>query len=93
MIEPGTLIVGVSEEGILHQLQLCRSEGGTELWLGAWWDPGCPNIPLSPWSTFSPQFPYMLALYSGCIYIFPTRHLSSLLSGAKTYATPEPGMK
>lgn len=28
VIEPGTLIVGVSKEGILHQLQLCGGQGG-----------------------------------------------------------------
>lgn len=68
MIEPGALIIGIGEEGVLHQLQLCRSQGGTGLWLGARWDPGCPSIPPSPWSTPSPQLHYMLALYSGCTH-------------------------
>lgn len=31
MIEPGTLIVGVSKEGILHQLQLCGGQEGVGL--------------------------------------------------------------
>ena len=52
MIEPGTLIIGVGEKGILYQLQLCRGQGGT----GSWWAPGRPNIPPSPRSTSSPQF-------------------------------------
>lgn len=29
MIEPGALIIGVSKEGILHQLQLCRGARDT----------------------------------------------------------------
>lgn len=39
MIEPGTLIVGVSEKGILHQLQLCKDQEGKGLvgmLVGSW---------------------------------------------------------
>ena len=56
MVEPGTLIIGVSEEGVLHQLQLCRSQGGMGLWLGPCLAPGRLNIPPSPWSSSSLQF-------------------------------------
>lgn len=31
MIEPGTLIIGVSKEGILYQLQLCGGQEGMGL--------------------------------------------------------------
>lgn len=55
MIKPGTLIIGVSEEGILHQLQLCRFPGGMVLWSGHWWAPGHSNTLPSSWSTSSPQ--------------------------------------
>lgn len=95
MIEPGALIIGVSEEGVLHQLQLCRSQGGTGLWLGVWWDPGCPNIPpllgVPPALSFTICWLCMAAVYIS--FIFPTGHLSSLLSGAECYVPPEPGMK
>lgn len=56
MVEPGTLIIGVSEEGVLHQLQLCGGHGGMGLWLGPCLAPGHPNIPPSPWSSSSLQF-------------------------------------
>lgn len=47
VIEPGALIIGVREEGVLHQLQFCRGQGGTGY--------GHPRVRPSPWSTASPQ--------------------------------------
>lgn len=95
MIEPGALVIGVSEEGVLHQLQLCRSQGGTGLRLGVWWDPGCPNILPAPWRTSRPHFTvcWLCTVAVYLRFISPTRHLSSLLSGAECYAPPEPGTK
>lgn len=35
VIEPGTLIIGVSKEGILHQLQLCGGQEGCVSMVGS----------------------------------------------------------
>lgn len=91
MIEPGTLIIGVSEEGILHQLQLCRGPGGTGLWLGSW----LPQHPTLSLVSLQSLIACMPAFYTSYIYqfsIFPL-DMSSLLSGAESCAPPETGMK
>lgn len=68
VIEPGTLIIGVGEEGILYQLQLCGDQGGT----GCGQDPG--GLLAAPTSHTHPGVPpalgfiYLLALHSSYIY-------------------------
>lgn len=88
MIEPGTLIIGVSEEGILHELQLWRGQGGTELCLGHWWALSCPNIPPLPPSTFrfTICWPGTAAAYTS--FVFPMGHLSSFLPWTESYVPP-----
>lgn len=65
MVEPGTLIIGVSEEGVLHQLQLCRGQGGMALWLGPFWAPVYPYILPSLWRTSCLQFHLYASLTQG----------------------------
>ena len=63
MVEPGTLIIGVSEEGVLHQLQLCRGQGGMVLWLGPFWAPVYPHILPSLWRTSCLQFHWAMVSF------------------------------
>lgn len=86
MVEPGTLIIGVSEESVLHQLQLCRGQGGMGLWLGPFWAPVYPHRLPSPWRTSCLQLDFYASLTQG-----PSGHLGSLQPGAGSYASPEPG--
>lgn len=97
MVEPGTLIVGVSEEGVLHQLQLCGGQGDMGLWLGPCWAPGHPDIPPPLWRTCSPQFHLYAGLAQGLlhmsVFFFAIGHLSLLQPGAGSCAPSEPGTK
>lgn len=65
MVEPGTLIIGISEEGVLHQLQLCRGQGGMGFWLGPFWAPVYPHILPSLWRTSCLQFHLDASLTQG----------------------------
>lgn len=91
MIEPGTLIIGVSEEGILYQLQLCRGQGGT----GHGQDPGgllaAPTSHTHPGVPPALSFIYLLASHSSYAYQLYLSHwtLEFLVARGGLLYTPE----
>lgn len=87
MVEPGTLIIGVSEEGVLHQLQFCRGQGSTGLWSGH------PTLSLKHLQFLGSSIrrPCTGAAYIS--FIFPLGHLSSLQPEAESYTPSAPDMK
>lgn len=72
MIEPGTLIIGVSEEGVLHQFQLCRGQRHRVV-VGTLVDSELPQHP-----TLSSKY----RLFSGSLYtgLAQQLHISFLFS-------------